>query len=422
MLEYAARVRASMNAISIPLESARIKPAEAVFAAIHRPRLESVDLLRGIIMIIMALDHTRDFFTNAAFLPNDLSQTTPAYFFTRWITHFCAPVFFLLTGTGAYLSLRRKSKRELSRFLVTRGLWLIFLDAVVLRCLAMQFNFDFHVTFLIVLWTLGWSMIVLALLVYLPDIIVLAFGIILIAGHNLLDSIDPSSFGRFAPLWSILHVPGLVSANPQHIVAVAYPLIPWMGVTAVGYVLGRVFAWPPDRRKAFLLRLGLGLIAAFIVIRAINIYGDPVPWTPQKSALFTVLSFLNTTKYPPSLLFLLMTLGPALLFLRAVDNRTPPFLRPALVYGKVPLFYYIVHFPLIHLIAVVICAIRYGHIYWMFQSPTLDQYPFTRPPNWGFGLPGVYLIWACVVIGLYPVCRWYAALKRRSSNPWLSYL
>jgi uncharacterized membrane protein len=411
-----------MNAISIPLDPARIKPAEAIFTSIKRLRIESVDLLRGIIMIIMALDHTRDFFTNAAFLPNDLSQTTPAYFFTRWITHFCAPVFFLLTGTGAYLSLRRKSTRELSRFLLTRGLWLIFLDAVVLRCLAMQFNFDFHVTFLIVLWALGWAMIVLALLVYLPDIVVAVFGILLIAGHNLFDSIGPSSFGRFAPLWSILHVPSLISENPQHIVFVGYPLIPWVGVTAVGYVLGRIFDWSRDRRKAFLLRLGLGLTAAFILLRAVNIYGDPAPWAPQKSALFTVLSFLNTTKYPPSLLFLLMTLGPALLFLRAVDNRTPPFLRPALIYGKVPLFYYVLHFPLLHLLAVVICAIRYGHIYWMFQSPTLDQYPFTRPPGWGFGLPSVYLIWASVVIALYPVCRRYAALKQPSSNAWLSYL
>jgi uncharacterized membrane protein len=411
-----------MKAISIPLDPARIKPAEAIFTSIKRLRIESVDLLRGIIMIIMALDHTRDFFTNAAFLPNDLSQTTPAYFFTRWITHFCAPVFFLLTGTGAYLSLRRKSTRELSRFLLTRGLWLIFLDAVVLRCLAMQFNFDFHVTFLIVLWALGWAMIVLALLVYLPDIVVAVFGILLIAGHNLFDSIGPSSFGRFAPLWSILHVPSLISENPQHIVFVGYPLIPWVGVTAVGYVLGRIFDWSRDRRKAFLLRLGLGLTAAFILLRAVNIYGDPAPWAPQKSALFTVLSFLNTTKYPPSLLFLLMTLGPALLFLRAVDNRTPPFLRPALIYGKVPLFYYVLHFPLLHLLAVVICAIRYGHIYWMFQSPTLDQYPFTRPPGWGFGLPSVYLIWASVVIALYPVCRRYAALKQPSSNAWLSYL
>ena len=411
-----------MSATSIPLEPATVNQFDASALSLKRPRLESVDLLRGLIMIIMALDHTRDFFTNAAFLPTDLSQTTPAYFFTRWITHFCAPVFFLLTGTGAYLSLRRKSKRELSRYLVTRGLWLILLDAVVLRCLAMQFNFDFHVTFLIVLWTLGWSMIVLAVLIHLPDIVVAVFGILLIAGHNLLDSIEPSSFGRFAPLWSVLHVPSLISENPRHLVFVVYSLIPWVGVTAVGYVLGRIFNWPPDRRKAFLLRLGLALTAAFVVIRAINIYGDPSRRSPQKSAFFTILSFLNTTKYPPSLLFLLMTLGPALLFLRAFDHRTPQFLRPALVYGKVPLFYYVLHFPLIHLIAVAICYARYGHIYWMFQSPTLDQYPFTRPPGWGFSLPGVYAIWAFVVIAVYPACRWYAALKQRSSNPWLSYL
>jgi uncharacterized membrane protein len=411
-----------VSTTSIPIEAALTKPAEAVSGAIKRPRIESVDLLRGIIMIIMALDHTRDLFTNATVFPTDPANTTVALFFTRWITHFCAPVFFLLTGTGAYLSLRRKSKRELSRFLFTRGLWLIFLDAVVLRCLAMQFNFDFQVTMLLVLWALGWAMIVLALLVYLPDTVVAVFGVLLIAGHNLFDSIEPSSFGRFAPLWSILHVPSLLSENPQHIVFVGYPLIPWVGVTAVGYVLGRVFNWTPDRRKAFLLRLGLGLTAAFVILRTINIYGDPSRWSEQSSAVRTILSFLNTTKYPPSLLFLLMTLGPALLFLCAVDNHTPQFLRRALIYGKAPLFYYVLHFLLLHLIAVVICGIRYGHIYWMFQSPTLDRYPFTRPPGWGFGLPGVYLIWACVVIAVYPLCRWYSALKQRSSNPWLSYL
>jgi uncharacterized membrane protein len=411
-----------VSTTSIPIAAALTKPAEAVSASIKRPRIESVDLLRGIIMIIMALDHTRDLFTNATVFPTDPANTTVALFFTRWITHFCAPVFFLLTGTGAYLSLRRKSKRELSRFLFTRGLWLIFLDAVVLRCLAMQFNFDFQVTMLLVLWALGWAMIVLALLVYLPDTVVAVFGVLLIAGHNLFDSIEPSSFGRFAPLWSILHVPSLLSENPQHIVFVGYPLIPWVGVTAVGYVLGRVFNWTPDRRKAFLLRLGLGLTAAFVILRTINIYGDPSRWSEQSSAVRTILSFLNTTKYPPSLLFLLMTLGPALLFLCAVDNHTPQFLRRALIYGKAPLFYYVLHFLLLHLIAVVICGIRYGHIYWMFQSPTLDRYPFTRPPGWGFGLPGVYLIWACVVIAVYPICRWYSALKQRSSNPWLSYL
>jgi uncharacterized membrane protein len=411
-----------MNATSIPIGPARIEPAGAVFASIKRPRIESVDLLRGIIMIIMALDHTRDFLTNAAFLPTDLSQTTTAYFFTRWITHFCAPVFFFLTGTGAYLSLRRKSKRELSRFLLTRGLWLIFLDVVVLRCLAMQFNFDFRVTLLLVLWALGWAMITLSVLIFLPGWLITAIGVLMIATHNLFDAVQPAALGRLAPLWAILHAQFFVSANPKHIVFVAYPLIPWLGVTAVGYTLGKVFTWPAERRQAFLLRLGLALTAAFVILRATNIYGDPAPWSSQKTALFTVLSFLNTTKYPPSLLFLLMTLGPALVFLSFTDAHTPRLLHPALSFGKAPLFFYVLHLPLIHLICIVLCYARYGQIHSMFQSPTLDQYPFTRPPDWGVSLPAVYLLWAFVVIALYPLCRWYAALKQSSSNPWLSYL
>lgn len=411
-----------MSATAIPLEPARSRVLDSTFAAIKRPRIESVDLLRGIIMIIMALDHTRDFLTNAAFQPTDLSQTTTAYFFARWITHFCAPVFFLLTGTGAYLSLRRKSKRELSRFLLTRGLWLIFLDLVVIRCLGMQFNFDFRVTLLLVLWALGWAMIALSALIFLPAWLITAIGGVMIATHNLFDSVAPSAFGRFAPLWAILHAQFFVSANPNHTIFVAYPLIPWLGVTAVGYTLGRIFDWPAERRKTFLLRLGLALTAAFIAIRAINLYGDPFRWSHQKSAWFTVLSFLNTIKYPPSLDFLLMTLGPALLFLAFTDARTPRLLRPALVYGKVPLFYFVLHLPLIHLICVALSYARYGEIHGMFESPTLDKYPITRPPGWGVNLFVVYLLWAFVVIALYPLCRWYAQLKQRSANPWLSYL
>jgi uncharacterized membrane protein len=382
----------------------------------QRVRIESVDIVRGVIMIVMALDHVRDFFGNSGFNPTDPSRTTVALFFTRWITHFCAPIFFLLTGTGAWLSLRRKSKGELSQFLFTRGLWLIFLDAVVVRCLGLQFNFDYRVTILNVLWALGWSMIVLSALVHLPAGLVTTFGLVMIAGHNLLDSIRSSN-----PLWSILHSPNVILSNPQHLVLVAYPLIPWVGVTAAGYGLGQVYSWTSDRREAFLLRLGLGLTTAFIVLRAINIYGDPVRWTTQKSAVQTVLSFLNTNKYPPSLLFLLMTLGPAILFLWAVDNTTPRFLRPALIVGKVPMFYFLLHIPLIHLIAVAVCYARYGAIHWMFESPTLSQFPITPPPGWGFPLPIVYLIWVSVVLALYPLCRWFAALKQRRGDLWLSY-
>ncbi len=385
-------------------------------ASIKRVRLESIDVVRGVIMIIMALDHVRDYFSSTGFNPTDPAQTTIPLFFTRWITHFCAPVFFLLTGTGAYLSLRKKSKRELSRFLFTRGLWLIFLEVGAYRCFGWQFNFDYHVTMLVVLWALGWAMIVLSVLVYLPTWAVTTFGVVMIATHNLLDSVQSSN-----PLWSILHSPDFVLRTPQHIIFVPYVLIPWVGVTAVGYGLGQVFRSAPDRRRTFLLRLGIFLTAAFVVIRGINVYGDPLPWSTQKSAAFTALSFLNTSKYPPSLLYLLMTLGPAMLFLWVVDAGTPRFLRPALIIGKVPMFYYLLHVPLIHLLAVVVCYTRYGQAHWMFESNTLQQFPITLPPGWGYSLPIVYLIWGCVVLALYPLCRWFAALKQRRSDAWLSY-
>jgi uncharacterized membrane protein len=381
-----------------------------------RVRIEAIDVVRGVIMILMALDHVRDFFGNSGLNPTDPATTTVPLFFTRWITHFCAPVFFLLTGTGAYLSLRKQTKPELSRFLFTRGLWLIFLELTVTRCLGWQFNFDYHVTMLIVLWALGWAMILLSILVYLPASVVTAFGVVMIATHNLLDSVDSSN-----PFWSILHSPNVIVNQPGRVVRVIYVLIPWIGVTAAGYGLGQIYSRPSTRRKAFLLPLGIGLTAAFLVLRGVDVYGDPLPWSTQKSAVFTALSFLNTTKYPPSLLYLLMTLGPALLFLWAVDAGTPRWLRPALIVGKVPMFYYLLHIPLIHLLAVAVCYARYGQVHWMFESPTLRQFPITLPPGWGYSLPIVYLVWAVVVLTLYPLCRWFADLKRRRSDAWLSY-
>jgi uncharacterized membrane protein len=383
---------------------------------VTRTRLESIDVVRGVIMIIMALDHTRDFFGIPGQSPTDLASATAPLFFTRWVTHFCAPVFFLLTGTGAYLSLRRRSPAELSRFLLTRGLWLIFLELVLLRCFAYQFNVDYRVTMLLVLWALGWAMITLSALVRMPAFAATAIGALMIAGHNLLDSVKSAS-----PLWSILHRPGFVVDSPEHAVFAAYPLIPWIGVTAVGYGLGQVYRWDTDRRRAFLLRLGLALSLAFLVVRGFDAYGDPAPWTRQHTALFTVLSFLNTIKYPPSLLFLLMTLGPAIVFLWSVDRGTPRVLRPALAIGKVPLFYYALHFTLIHVLAVATCYVRYGSAHWMFESPDVAHYPFTPPPGWGYSLPVVYLAWAFVVVAMYPLCRWFAALKGRRSDPWLSY-
>lgn len=382
-----------------------------------RARIESVDVVRGVIMILMALDHTRDFFGNTGVNPTDPQTTTTSLFFTRWITHFCAPTFFLLTGTGAFLARRRKSTPELSRFLFTRGLWLIFLELIVTRCLGWQFNFDYHVLILTVLWALGWAMIVLSGLVYLPPWAVTAFGIVMIATHNLFDSVQSSN-----PLWTILHSLNFLLNTPQHIIFVSYVLVPWVGVTAVGYGLGQIYSWPSDRRRAFLMRLGLAVTAAFVLLRAINVYGDPVPWSTQKSAAFTVLSFLNANKYPPSLLYLLMTLGPVMIFLCVIDGGTPGWLRPALIFGKVPMFYYLLHIPLIHLIAICVCYARYGHIYWMFESTDLRSFPITPPPGWGYSLPVVYLVWGVVVVTLFPLCRWFAGVRQRRRDAWLSYL
>jgi uncharacterized membrane protein len=399
------------------LKIAPTAPATSpALASPRRNRLESVDVVRGVIMIIMALDHTRDYF-GIAQDPTNLVTTTTALFFTRWITHFCAPVFFLLTGTGAYLSLRRRSPGELSRYLFTRGLWLIFLEAVVMRCFAYQFNFDYRVTFLIVLWALAWAMIALSALVRLPATLVAAIGGIMILGHNLFDGVTSTSL-----VWTLLHGRGFLLNTPEHAVFVVYPLIPWIGVTMVGYGLGQIYAWDAERRRAFLVRVGIALSVAFVALRAVNLYGDPSRWSAQRTTLFTVLSFLNTSKYPPSLLFLLMTLGPAMIFLWAVDRGTPRVLRPALVIGKVPLFYFMLHFALIHLVAVIVCYARYGTAHWMFESPDLANYPFTTPPGWGFSLPVVYLVWALVVVTTYPLCRWFAALKQRRDDPWLSYL
>ncbi len=381
-----------------------------------RPRLESLDVVRGVIMVIMALDHTRDYFGIPGQNPTDLAHASAALFFTRWITHLCAPIFFLLTGTGAYVSLRKKTPSELSRFLFARGVWLILLEATVLR-FAYQFNADYRVTLLLVIWALGWAMISLSVLVRLPLPIVTAFGLALVAGHNLLDGVKSAN-----PLWAIIHAPGFLLNTPEHTVFVTYPLVPWIGVTALGFSLGQIYKWDANRRRAFLSRAGYALIAVFVILRGLNVYGDASRWAPQKSALFTALSFLNLTKYPPSLLFLLMTLGPALLLLRAVDSGAPRVLRPALVIGKVPFFYFVLHFAFIHVLAVVVCWAKYGSAHWMFESPDLANYPFTAPPGWGYALPGVYLVWAVVVITMYPCCRWYAALKQRRTDAWLSYL
>lgn len=411
-----------MNTLATPVQATYpVDEATTAAVATTRVRIESIDVLRGLVMVLMALDHTRDFFGDLAAQPTNLDSTTAALFFTRWITHFCAPVFFLLAGTGAWLSLRRMSRRELSGFLLGRGVWLIFLEVVVMR-FALQFNADYQTTVLTVLWGLGWAMIVLSLLVRLPMWTIAGFGAILLVGHNALDGIPLHTFGRLAPLWCLLHVPGVIYDDGHAVVVVGYVLIPWVGVTALGYVLGQVFDLDAAVRRRLLLRLGLGLSAAFIVLRLLNVYGNPTPWAVQGSALWTVMSFLNVEKYPPSLLFLLMTLGPALLLLRALDGEPTRVLRPLLVFGKVPLFFFVVHFFLIHALAVGASWLRYGRVGEMFSSPDLAHFPFSQPAGWAAGLPTIYLLWIAVVVGLFPLCCWYAGIKRRHRTWWLSYL
>jgi uncharacterized membrane protein len=402
-----------MLAGSTPTE---IQPSVDALMASNR-RVDSVDVVRGVIMILMALDHTRDFFGIPGQNPVSLATTTTALFLTRWVTHICAPVFFLLVGTGARLALRRRSVAELSRFLIVRGAWMILLDLVLARCLIYQFNVDYRVTMLLVLWALGWAMIALGVLVHLPVAAIATFGLAMIAGHNAFDTVRWS--GAF---WSILHVPTIVFNSGDHVVFVSYPLVPWLGVTAAGFGLGQLYEWDVARRRAWLGRIGLAAIVGFVALRLANVYGDPARWSAQATPLFTLLSFLNTTKYPPSLLYLLMTLGPAVLLLRAFDRGAPAWLRPASVMGKAPLAYYLAHFLFIHLLAVVVCYARYGSAHWMFESPDLAHYPFSPPPGWGYDLPIVYGIWSLVVVCMYPLCRWVAAQKRQRPEGWLSYL
>ena len=291
------------------------------------PRLASIDALRGLVIVLMALDHARDFFHAGAmtFSPTDLARTTPLLFMTRWVTHLCAPVFSLLAGVGAWLRLQRpgETRASLSRYLVSRGLWLIVLELVVMR-VAMNFSLSMaYPPLLLVLWVLGLSMVSLAALVWLPPSVVLGGSLAIIAGHNLLDAIRAADLGQFAGVWRVLHEPGVLPVGGI-VAVVGYPLVPWCAVMAAGYGLGPVFAAPVAVRQRRLVSIGLACCAAFLALRLVNGYGDPAPWTVQPSAVSTVLSFLNTTKYPPSLAFLLMTLGPGLLLLAWMDRRGWP--------------------------------------------------------------------------------------------------
>ena len=392
------------NAVAAPV-------AHASVTAHAFARVASIDILRGLVMVLMALDHVRDFFTDVRFDPLDLSQTTAALFLTRWITHFCAPTFVLLAGVSAYLTGRSCTRAELSRFLWTRGLWLVVLE-VTLMSLVWTFNVRYdHGLFLQVIWAIGVSMLVLAALVHLPMPQIAAFSLLIIGGHNLLDGIEPQSFGAWAPLWSLLHV-----QEPIPYGFVAYPLIPWIAVMSLGYCIGSLFDLERERRRQWFVYLGAGSLTLFVLLRATNVYGDPIDWTLQSTTVRTLLSFVDVQKYPPSLQYVLLTLGAALLSLAALESVRGKFAEVLRTFGRVPLFFYVLHVALAHLAAGIV-GLATG-----FGTALLSGDFMQVPQQWGFGLPVVYLAWLLVIATLYPACRWFAAVKRRRDDWWLSYL
>jgi uncharacterized membrane protein len=374
-------------------------------------RVASIDILRGLVMVLMALDHVRDFFTDVRFDPLDLSQTNAPLFLTRWITHFCAPTFVLLAGVSGYLTGRHCTRAQLSGFLFTRGLWLVVLE-VTLMSLVWTFNVRYdHGLFLQVIWAIGVSMIVLSALVHLQLRHIAVFSIAIICGHNLLDGIEPQTLGAWAPLWSLLHVFG-----PIPHAFVAYPLIPWIAVMSLGYCLGALFEMEPQQRRRWFIYLGAASLTAFVLLRMTNFYGDPTDWSLQNTTLLTLLSFVNVHKYPPSLLYLLLTLGTGLLLLAAFESARGTLSEVLRTFGRVPLFFYVLHIALAHLAAGIIAyAMGYGRA-------VLSGDFMQLPQQWGFGLPVVYLAWALAIATLYPACRWFAAVKRRRDDWWLSYL
>jgi uncharacterized membrane protein len=388
-------------------------------------RMSSLDLLRGLVIVVMALDHVRDYVMAAAVQDPTADPTSgPLLFATRWITHFCAPTFVFLAGTSAGLMARRRSPAELASFLLTRGLWLIALEVLVISTAASfapagvdGFGGRTYVN-LQVIWTIGASMVILAGAQFLGRRACLAIGAAILLGHNLLDAIWPAAMtsASTAPLWAALHSRQFYDVG-LFAIFFNYPLLPWIGVMFLGYGAAGLFELPAKQRDPWLLRIGMGMVIAFILIRALNVYGDPNAWEFDPSSIAaSIMSFLGTTKYPPSLLYILMTLGPAAILCAFAERFRGPIKDVLVTFGRAPLAFYLAHLYLIHAAAILL-GIAQGFAAQQFLTP----YRFF-PKGYGVGLLGVYLIWIAVVVILYPLCRWVAAVKARRQDWWLSYV
>lgn len=389
----------------------------------QRNRIESIDFLRGVVMILMALDHVRDYFHYDAFYysPLDPSQSSGFLFFTRFITHYCAPVFVFLAGTSAFFVGRRKENKDLSIWLVKRGFWLIILEVTVVK-FGWFFNLDPSRILLLVIWALGFCMIALAALIHLPKKMAVVLGVLLIAGHNAFDNVNPSGGLLIETLWAAFKSRGLVDFGSFK-VWFAYPLTPWIGLMLLGYHFGTWYVKEVSQadRLRFLKVLGFGLTAGFFILRATNLYGDPMLWETYPTPEQTIMSFMNVWKYPPSLLYLMITMGPSFLFLAYTEKPLKSWAQKVVVFGRVPMFYYLIHIYWIHLLASLM-GMALGYSWsdfvfnrWINAVPELQGY--------GVSLGVVYLIWAFVIVSLYPLCAFWNRYKDQNKEKWwLSYL
>ncbi len=390
-------------------------------------RILSIDILRGIVMVLMALDHVRDYFHITAWTDNplNLDTTTPALFFTRWITHFCAPTFVFLSGVSIYLQSLRKTKNELSLFLMKRGLWLVFLEVTVIS-FAWSYNPNYNFIFLQVIWVIGISMFLLGLLIQTSYKFILGLGLLFVFGHNLLDFVEAADGYTPTFMWDVLHHGNFAFYTiwGSHKAVVFYPIIPWSGLMMLGYCAGIFFTsqYSAEQRAKILTRIGTGLLLLFVVVRYINVYGDPVKWSAQKTSFYTFLSFINVHKYPPSLMYMCVTIGIGLLALVLLEKVENGFTRILSIFGRTAFFYYILHLYLIHLFATIYFYANGHSVSESITNIQKNLWYFITPGE-GFGLLGVYCVWISVIIILFPLCKKYDSYKQSHKEKWwLNYL